>query len=71
MPVSRTTISFNEQNWKNLKNEKNKSAFVNKALSFYISATKKLKEREEEFILNELAHYENTGESYSLQEALK
>ncbi len=71
MSVSRTTISFNEQNWKEVAKTKNKSAFVNDAVKFFISAKKTLKLREEEFILNELAHFEETGESYSLREALK
>ena len=71
MPASRTTISFNEQNWKTLKKVGNKSAVVNQALQFFFSAKKTLKQKEEEFILNELVHYDKTGEEYSLKEALK
>ena len=71
MSVSRTTISFSEQNWKTLKKASNKSAVVNQALQFFFSAKKTLKQREEEFLLNELAHYAETEESYSLNEALK
>ncbi|NQV90835.1 hypothetical protein HQ487_05545 [Candidatus Uhrbacteria bacterium] len=71
MPASRTTISFNEQNWKTLEKAENKSAVVNQALHFFFSAKKTLKQKEEEFILNELAHYTETGESYPLNDALK
>jgi hypothetical protein len=71
MPASRTTISFNEQNWKTLKKSDNKSDVVNQALQFFFSAKKTLKQKEEEFILNEIAHYNETGESYSLDEVLK
>ncbi len=71
MSVSRTTISFNEQNWKQVASAKNKSAFVNDAVKFFVSAKKALKDKEEEVILNELAHFEETGESYSLKETLK
>lgn len=35
-----------------------------------ISFARLLRKKEEEFILNELAHYENTGESYSFEETL-
>ncbi len=71
MPASRTTISFNEQNWKALTKASNKSALVNQALQFFFAAKNILKQKEEEFILNELAHYDETGEGYSLNEALK
>jgi hypothetical protein len=71
MPASRTTISFNEQNWKALKKAGNKSAIVNQALQFFFSAKETLKQKEEEFILNELAHYDETGEKYSIKQALK
>jgi hypothetical protein len=71
MPASRTTISFNEQNWKTLEKTDNKSAVVNQALQFFFSAKKMLKQKEEEFILDEIAHYNETGEVYSINEALK
>ncbi|PJC37274.1 hypothetical protein CO046_01295 [Candidatus Peregrinibacteria bacterium CG_4_9_14_0_2_um_filter_53_11] len=68
MSVSRSTISFSEQNWKKLANAENKSKTVNLALKFYYDSKELLKEKEEEFILNELQHYENTGESYGFDE---
>jgi len=71
MPASRTTISFNEKNWKALLKAKNKSALVNQALQFFLSAKMTLQQKEEEFILCELEHYNETGESYSLVESLK
>ena len=71
MSVSRTTISFNEQNWKEVVKAKNKSAFVNDAIKFFVSAKKILKKKEEEIILNELAHFEETEESYSLKDTFK
>ena len=71
MPASRTTISFNEKNWSKVKKASNKSAYVNKAVAFFISAQKLLKKKEEEVILRELEHFANTGESYSLKDALK
>ncbi len=67
MSASRSTISFTEDNWKAIGNADNKSKMVNVALSFYFDSKKLLKKKEEEFILGELAHYENTGESYSLE----
>ncbi len=68
MSASRSTISFTEDNWKAIGHAGNKSKVVNVALSFYFDSKKLLKKREEEFILGELAHYENTGESYNLDE---
>lgn len=68
MGASRSTISFTEDNWKAIRNADNKSKVVNVALNFYLDSKRLLKKKEEEFILNELAHYENTGESYSLEE---
>ncbi len=68
MPASRSTISFEEQNWKELKNSDNKSKVVNVALKFYFDSKAILKKKEEEFILNELANYEDTGEVYSFEE---
>ncbi len=68
MPASRSTISFQDQNWKKLQKEKNKSRLVNKALHFYYSSQELLKKKEEEFILNELAHFEQTSESYTFEE---
>lgn len=71
MIASRSTISFTENNWTEIKKEGNKSKLVNKALEFYFSSKKLLKQKEEEFILNELAHFENTGEVYSFEETFK
>lgn len=68
MPASRSTISFEEQNWKALQKAKNKSKVVNIALKFYFTSKAALKKKEEEFILNELARYENEGETYSFEE---
>lgn len=68
MAASRSTISFQEQNWNDLKGTPNKSKVVNIALRFYFDSKATLKKKEEEFILNELAHYEATGETYSFEE---
>lgn len=68
MPASRSTVSFTESNWKKLQKSENKSKTVNIALKFYFDSREILKKREEEFILNELEHYEKTGESYSFDE---
>jgi len=68
MPASRSTVSFDEQNWNALQNVKNKSKVVNTALKFYFASKAALKKKEEEFILNELAHYENEGEIYTFEE---
>lgn len=51
-----------------MKKEENKSKLVNKALEFYFGSKKLLKQKEEEFILDELAHFESTGEMYSFEE---
>ena len=71
MPASRSTISFTEQNWEKLEKEKNKSSIVNQALLFYFQTKERLKQREEEFILKELAHFEETQESYSFEDTFK
>lgn len=71
MSASRSTISFTEQNWEKLAVSGNKSKTVNVALKFFFDSKKLLKEKEEEFILNELQHYEDTGESYSFEETFK
>ncbi|MBI4235280.1 hypothetical protein HY604_03190 [Candidatus Peregrinibacteria bacterium] len=68
MSASRSTISFTEQNWKKLADTENKSKTVNVALKFFFDSKELLKKREEEFILSELEHYEDTGESYSFEE---
>jgi hypothetical protein len=68
MSASRSTISFNEQNWGKLQSCNNKSKMVNVALQFYFDSRELLKQKEEEFVLNELAHYEETGEVYSFEE---
>ena len=71
MVAARTTIAFDQLTWPKLKKAKNKSKLVNKALEYYFSAQEYLKKKEEEFILWEFAHYENTGESYSFDETFK
>ena len=71
MPVSRSTISFTDQNWQKLAKTENKSKTVNIALRFFFDSKELLKKREEEFILNELEHYADTGESYSFDETFK
>ena len=71
MAASRSTVSFNEENWKALQEVRNKSKVVNLALEFYFDAKKLMKKKEEEFIMNELKHYEETGESYSFEETFK
>lgn len=71
MPSSRSTISFTEQNWQKLEASENKSKTVNVALKFFFDSKELLKEKEEDFILNELQHYEDTGESYSFEETFK
>lgn len=68
MPVIRSTISFNEKNWDVLKNAKNKSKVVNKAISYFFASREFLKKKEIEFIKKELQHYEETGESYTSDE---
>lgn len=68
MPASRSTISFNEDNWNKMQKSSNKSKVVNTALKFYFDSKELLKKKEEEFILNELAHYEQTGEIYTFEE---
>lgn len=71
MPASRSTISFTEQNWQKLEASENKSKTVNVALRFFFDSKELLKEKEESFILNELQHYDDTGESYSFEETFK
>ena len=68
MPALRSTISFTDQNWKKLAKSENKSKTVNVALKFFFDSKKLLKDKEEEFILNELCHYEDTGEIYGFDE---
>lgn len=68
MTASRSTISFEENNWKELEKADNKSRVVNVALRFYFDSKSTLKKKEEEFILNELANYEDSGEVYSFEE---
>lgn len=71
MPASRSTISFTEQNWQKLEASENRSKTVNVALKFFFDSKELLKEKEEDFILNELQHYEDTGEAYSFEETFK
>jgi len=71
MPASRSTISFTEKNWQKLTNADNKSKTVNIALKFYFDSKKFLQKKQEEFVLKELKHYDDTGESYSFEETFK
>jgi len=71
MAASRSTVSFTEKNWKELKKIGNKSKVVNFALAFYFNAQKILKQKEEEYILNELKNYQDTQESYSFEDTFK
>lgn len=68
MPASRSSISFTEDNWDKIQSASNKSKVVNTALKFYFDSKALLKQKEEEFILKELSHYEDTGEVYSFEE---
>ena len=68
MITARSSISFTKENWEEMAKAENKSKLVNKALEFYFGSKKLLKQKEEEFILNELAHFESTGEVYSFEE---
>ena len=68
MAASRSSISFTEDNWDKIQSASNKSKVVNTALKFYFDSKALLKQKEEEFILKELAHYENTGEVYTFEE---
>lgn len=71
MTATRSSISFNQNNWKQIANSKNRSALVNKALEYYFKAQAFLKSKEEEFILSELEHYQKTGEHYTFDETFK
>jgi len=71
MTTARSTISFTGNNWEKLKSAKNRSKTVNLALSFYFESQKVLKKKEEEFILNEVAHYRDSEESYTFEETFK
>jgi len=71
MTASRSTISFTLSNWQKLANSENKSKTVNAALSFFFASKDLLKSKEEEFILNELSHYDDSKESYSFDETFK
>lgn len=71
MSASRSSISFSEENWSKLQSVNNKSKMVNAALKFYFDSKELVKKKEEEFILNEIAHYEATGESYTWDETFK
>ena len=68
MTVVRSTVSFVESNWKKIAKAKNKSKVVNDAIAYYFAAKDYLKEKEEEFILGELKHYQETGEAYTFEE---
>jgi hypothetical protein len=71
MSASRSTISFTERNWEKLEESENKSKTVNIALKFFFDSRELLKDKEEEFILNELQNYKDSGESYSFEETFK
>ena len=68
MPAARSSISFTKDNWTKIENASNKSKVVNAALQFYFDSKELLRKKEEEFILNQLAHYEETGEVYTFEE---
>ena len=71
MSATRSTISFHEHNWQKIAQQKNRSKLVNTALDYYFRAQDFLKDKEEEFILQELHHYEKTGEHYSAEETFE
>lgn len=68
MSVSRSTISFSEENWKKISDEKNKSKLINTALRYFFDAQDYLKQAEQNFILDEWQHYKKTEESYTFDE---
>lgn len=68
MPATRSTISFTEDNWHKIESEKNKSKLVNQAIEYFYKSKDFLKNKEEDFILNELAHFDAVNESYSYEE---
>lgn len=68
MLASRSSISFSEDNWNKIQAAKNKSKVVNTALKFYFDSKEIIKKKEEDFILNEWAHYEETGECFTYDE---
>jgi len=71
MSVTRSTVSFTENNWNRITDASNKSKLVNEALSYFFAAKDYLKEKEEEFILNELKHYKDSGEHYTFEETFR
>ena len=71
MSVTRSTIAFSPDNWEKIEKTNNRSRLINEALSYFFNAKEFLKEKEEEFILGELAHYKNTGEHYTFDETFK
>ena len=71
MTATRTSIAFNQDNWNKLASEPNRSKIVNKAVDLFYKTQQMLKEKEEAFLLDEIAHYMNTGEHYTFEETFK
>ena len=71
MSVTRSTVSFTENNWNKISGTSNRSKLVNDALAYFFAAKDYLKEKEEEFILNELKHYQDSDEHYTFEETFR
>lgn len=71
MAVKRSTIAFNSNNWEKIVDADNRSKLINEALAYFFHAQDYLKEKEEEFILGELANYKDTDEHYTFDETFK
>lgn len=71
MSVTRSTVSFTENNWNRITDANNRSKLVNDALTYFFTAQDYLKEKEEEFILGELKHYQDSGEHYTFEETFR
>ena len=74
MSVKRSTVSFQGPVWEKLSQAKNRSKVVNEALKFYFAldrfkAEKNLEynEAETDFVLQELKHFEASGEKYDYE----
>ncbi len=67
MSVTRSTISFDSQNWLKIADVKNRSKVVNQALQYFFASESFIKAKKEEFLLQELQDYYNTpsdGQSF-------
>ena len=71
MAIVRSTIAFAEKNWQKLATQKNRSKLVNTALDYYFRAQGFLQEKEEEFFLQEMKHFKDSGESYTFEETFR